>query len=55
MSATTVRSIAPRAPVNIAQFERTTVDLAGVAESRGMARRIGEMLERLRAGVSTEH
>ncbi len=45
---------APR-PVNVAQFERAIIGLAGVAESRGMARRIGEALERLRAGVDTEH
>ncbi len=42
-------------PVNVAQFERVEVDLAGAEEPREMARRVGETLDELRAGVEAEH
>ena len=42
-------------PVNVAQFERVKVNLAGAEEPREMARRIGERLDKLRAGVEAEH
>lgn len=42
-------------PVNVAQFERVKVNLAGVEEPREMARRIGERLDKLRAGAEAEH
>ena len=42
-------------PVNVAQFERVKVNLAGAEEPREMARRIGERLDELRAGVEAEH
>ena len=41
-------------PTNVVQFERASVDLAGVEEPRDMARRMGETLERLRAGVDAD-
>lgn len=42
-------------PVNVAQFERVKVDLARAEEPREMARRIGERLDKLRAGAEAEH
>lgn len=42
-------------PVNVAQFERVKVNLAGAEEPREMARRIGERLDELRASAEAEH
>ena len=41
--------------VNVAQFERVNVNLAGAEEPREMARRIGERLDKLRAVAEAEH
>ena len=41
--------------VSVAQFERVTVDLAGVADWREMTERLGARLERARAGVRADH
>ena len=40
--------------VSVAQFERVTVDLAGVADWREMTERIGASLERARAGLRAD-
>ena len=40
--------------VSVAQFERVTVDLAGVGDWREMTERIGASLERARAGVRAD-
>lgn len=42
-------------PVNVAQFERVSVDLSGVDDRRDMADRIGAALERERGRVDADH